>query len=148
MVRLQKVWGPFSKGCINCVNPVWVKFQFPEYETKKETGVDSRTHQHLKELQTATDTLRLFHPSHRSNNCAADGVAAELWLKQLIIQTARMKTSISSKAFLALLTYRRTKYLQNWYSFVRGICTEKNWSDISFRGREKRGWHTDGHLLL
>ena len=55
----------------------------------------------------------------------------------------RMKISISSKAFVALPTDRRTKYLQNRCSFMRGI-----WSDISIRGwinhfPPKRGWRTD-----
>ena len=36
-----------------------------------------------------------------------------------------MKTSISSKAFVVLPTDRRTKYLQNRCSFMRGICTQK-----------------------
>ncbi len=36
-----------------------------------------------------------------------------------------MKTSISSKAFLALPTDRQTKYSQNRCSFMRGICTKK-----------------------
>ena len=36
-----------------------------------------------------------------------------------------MKTPISSKAFVALPTDRRTKYLQNRCSFMRGICTKK-----------------------
>ena len=59
-----------------------------------------------------------------------------------------MKTSISSKAFVALPTDRRTKYLQNRCSFMRGICTKKIGA-ISQLGAEKitfppkRGWHSD-----
>ena len=48
----------------------------------------------------------------------------------------RMKTSISSKAFVALPTDRRTKYLQNRCSFLRGICTKKIGA-ISQLGAEK-----------
>ena len=43
---------------------------------------------------------------------------------QFNVQT-RMKTSINSKAFVALPTDRRTKYLQNRCSFMREICIKK-----------------------
>ena len=52
------------------------------------------------------------------------------------IRLTRMKSYISSKAFVALLTDRRTKYLQNRCSFMRGICTEKM-GPISQLGAEK-----------
>ena len=69
-----------------------------------------------------------------------------------------MKTSISSKAIVALPTDRRTKYLQNRRSFMRGICT-KQIGAISQLGAEKITYplnvvdrrtygQTDGHLLL
>ena len=60
-----------------------------------------------------------------------------------------MKTSISSKAFVALPTDRRKKYLQNRCSFMRGICTKKIGA-ISQLGAEKialtpkPAGHTDG----
>ncbi len=47
-----------------------------------------------------------------------------------------MKPSISSKAFVALPTDRRTNYLQNRCSFMRGICTKKIGA-ISQLGAEK-----------
>ena len=47
-----------------------------------------------------------------------------------------MKTSISSKAFVALPTDRRTKYLQNGCSFTRGMCTQKMRA-LSYIGAEK-----------
>ena len=47
-----------------------------------------------------------------------------------------MKTSISSKAFVALPTDRRTNCLQNRCSFIRGICTKKIGA-ISQLGAEK-----------
>ena len=47
-----------------------------------------------------------------------------------------MKTSISSTALVALPTDRRTKYLQNRCSFMRGICTKKI-EAISQLGAEK-----------
>ena len=61
-----------------------------------------------------------------------------------------MKTSISIKAFVALQTDRRTKYLQNRCSFMRGICTNKIGA-ISQLGAEKITFppkpdgHTDIH---
>ena len=53
-----------------------------------------------------------------------------------------MKTSISNKAFVALPIDRRTKYLQNRCSFMRGICTKKIGA-ISQLGAEKT-WLTYG----
>ena len=38
--------------------------------------------------------------------------------------------------FVAKPADQRLKYLQNKCSFMRGICTQKKWSDISIRGRE------------
>ena len=58
---------------------------------------------------------------------------------------------------MALPPDRRTKYLQNRCSFMRGICTQKSWSDISIRGREnfplnltdrQTDRQRNGHLLL
>ena len=43
----------------------------------------------------------------------------------LLSNRTRRKTSISSKAFVALPTDKRTKYLENRYSFMRGICSKK-----------------------
>ena len=60
-----------------------------------------------------------------------------------------MKTSISSKAFVALPTDR-----QNIYRIDAHLCGEsaqKKWSDISIRGRFPLNVvdsRTDGHLLL
>ena len=57
-----------------------------------------------------------------------------------------MKTSISSKAFVALPTDRRTKNLQNRCLFIRGICTDKNGA-LSQLGAEKITFppKPDGH---
>ncbi len=59
-----------------------------------------------------------------------------------------MKTSKSSKAFVAIPTDRRTKYLQNRYSFMRGNCTKKIGAKSQLGAEKitfppKRGWHTD-----
>ena len=57
-----------------------------------------------------------------------------------------MKTSISSEPFVALPTDRRTKYLQNRCSFMRGICINKIGA-ISQLGTEKITFppKPDGH---
>ena len=52
------------------------------------------------------------------------------------------------KSFVAWQTDWRTKYLQSRCSIMRGICTKRNWRDISIRGREnyvppKPDIHTD-----
>ncbi len=67
-----------------------------------------------------------------------------------------------TKPFVALPTDRRIKYLQNRFSFMRGICTKKIGA-ISQLGAEKitfppkpdrhtdihtHNRQTDGHLLL
>ncbi len=57
----------------------------------------------------------------------------KLYKLQLRNLKTRMTTSISSKA---LPTDRRTKYLQNRCSFLRGFCTKKN-EAISQLGTEK-----------
>ncbi len=41
-------------------------------------------------------------------------------------------------AFVAWTTDWRTKYVQNRYSWVREICTEKNWFSILISGWENR----------
>ena len=46
-------------------------------------------------------------------------------IEKKIENKTRMKTSISSKAFVALPTGRRAKYSQNRGSFMRGICIQK-----------------------
>ena len=72
-----------------------------------------------------------------------------IWMESICFEMkTKMKTSISNKPFVALPTDRRTKYLQNRCSFMRGICTKKIGA-ISHLGAEKikfppkRGWHTD-----
>ncbi len=52
------------------------------------------------------------------------------------VRGTRMKTFISSKAFVALLTDRRTKYLHNRCSFMRGN-RKKKIGVISQLGAEK-----------
>ncbi len=57
-----------------------------------------------------------------------------------------MKAPYVAKPFVALPTDRRTKYLQNRYSFMRGICTKKIGA-ISQLGAEKITFppKPDGH---
>ncbi len=103
-------------------------------------------HIHLKMYQKLGEIWKTYRQNNFSYIFLSVG---DVWYGTAEEKETRMKTSISSKAFVALPTDRRTKYLQNRCSFMRGIWTQKNWSDISIRGREKiifppkRGWHMD-----
>ncbi len=75
-------------------------------------------------LVLTTNNTRLIIPiSSTAEKRAKKSVVFFLFVR--FINVKRMKTSIRSKPFVALPTDRRTKYLQNRCSFMKGICTRE-----------------------